>query len=127
MNQMIQPMTVEEQLFYPAPVNPHPFTESLIQFLQRADLKGAEVPTYAELWNVVQALQEGELVVVTAEQVEMAKDHARLWNAAHGRLADLEAIIEADPELKHKVFKALSKRSMEQEGQDDTPDPLTEE
>lgn len=51
-------------------VDPRKFAEVACQFMARADLKGAEVPVYTEVFNLMQAIGMREFVLVPQAQHE---------------------------------------------------------
>lgn len=56
------------------PTNDQIMTQVAQQFLQRTDLKGNEVDSYAKCFNYLQTIVEGEFVVVPAEAWKDAQD-----------------------------------------------------
>ena len=74
------------------PTNEQVLMQAAQGFLQRADLKGGEVDTYAKCFNFVQTIVEGANVVVPAEiftqGLEAVAELAELKKAEDGAPAD---------------------------------------
>lgn len=77
-----------------------------LEFLSRAELKGAEVQAYSEVWNWVQAVLAREIIVIPAEVVGRFQEQSAMISNYEGALEELSG---KNATFKNAVHKARKK------------------